>query len=343
MIIHAISRLGIVLVAGWIALHLPACRSAPPTPSIPPETAPEPPPETIPAPAPQASKVPEPVLPPPKFARVLPESAIAAPEKDAAPLRVDYNTVLNVRARAGARSGLWRYRVTRQGHRLVGFEFSNSGGNRILPPRRDAVKNQFFTRDFQFRFDDRARQDIHLLISDWPASRDRAFRLSELMNRLMLFFPRNYLPAIVNAENRNIVTLPTGEEVEFDAATHEIVAGVFSESPVDLNPERSLRQFPSVEYRGRGVLVQADARGADPRMAAVAVITSGAAPEGCPPDGACNRCEVKPQELWEQSGAARFKFATDASFDRFLQARCGFALPKLPIELATTGAITNPR
>lgn len=340
-----IGTLCLAAVLGWMTWLLPSCRSTPPSPTLPPEieSLPEPP---VPEPVPPAEspEPAEPALPPqPKISRVLPESLIAAPEKDVASARVDYNTVLSTRAAAGAGSSSWRYRVTRQGAKLVGFEFSNTGGNRILPPRRDPLRNQFFTRDFQFRFDDRARQDIHLMISDWPPSRDRAFRLSELMNRLMLFFPRNVLPAIANAGARNLVTLPTGEEAEFDAATHEIVAGVFSEAPVDLNPERAARLFPSVQYRGRGVLIQADARGADPRMGSLAVITSGAAPEQCPPGSACNRCEVKPQELWEQSGAARFKFPTDASFDRFLQARCGFALPKLTVELATAGPGAQPR
>jgi hypothetical protein len=322
------------------ALALPACRSTrPPSPPPPPESEAPQAPEPEPIPPPAVPAPPGPALPPqPKISRVLPESLIAAPEKDAAPARVDYNTLLSTRAAGAAHKTGWRYRMTRQGGKLVGFEFSNSGGNRILPPRRNPVRNQFFTRDFQFRFDDRARQDIHLLIADWPPARDREFRLSELMNRLLLFFPRNYLPAIVNADNRNIVTLPTGEEVEFDAATHEIVAGVLSEAPVDLNPERAARQFPGVEYRGQGVVVRADARGADPRMGTQAVIVSGAPSDSCPEGGACRRCEVKPQELWEQSGAARFKFATDDSFDAFLRARCGFALPKLAIELATAGA-----
>ena len=205
-----------------------------------------------------------------------------------------------------------------------------------MPPLRNAVKNQFFTRDYQFQFDDRARQDIHLLISDWSPSRDRTFRLSELMNRVMLFFPRTYLPAIVHAEGRNIVTLPTGEQVEFDPLTNEVLGGVLSEAPVGLNPERA-RRFPAVEYRGRGIAIRADARGTDPRMAAVAVITTGTPPEDCVGE-ACNRCEVKPQDLWEQSGAARFKFPTDDSFDRFLRSRCPFGLPKLEIDLASAAS-----
>jgi hypothetical protein len=267
------------------------------------------------------------------IARHLPESLIAAPERDLAPSRVEYNTVINSRMHEAGKQSAWRYRVTRQG-KIVGFEFSNYGGNRILPPRRDAVKNKFFTRDFQFRFDERARQDIHLMVSDWVPSRDQVFRLSELMNSVLLFFPRTYLPAIVNWQNRHIVTLPTGEVVEFDAVSHEIMAGVLSESPVDLNPDRMARKFPGIEYRGKGVFIRADSRGADPRTGDTTVITNGSPAENCDRGISCRQCEVPAKELWDQGGAARFRFATDAEFDRYLTARCGFALPRLGTELA---------
>lgn len=309
-----------------------ACRTTPVAPPAPHESVPEtqeveP---TFPASPAESAKPPDmsPIKPQQEIARHLPESRIAAPDKDLAPRRIDYNTVLNVRASQPMQNSSWRYRVTRQGQ-LVGFEFSNRGGNRILPLHRDPLKNQFFTRDFQFRFDDRARQDIHLMVSDWVPSRDRIFRLSELMNSLMLFFPRANLPAIVNWQNRDIVTLPTGEEVEFDAMTHEVVAGVFSEAPVDLNPDRAARQFPAVQYFGKGVTIRADSRGADPRIGTTSIITTGMPPENCEKGILCGRCEVSAKDLWEQTGAVRFKFATDTDFDRFLTARCGFGLPRL--------------
>ena len=322
-----------------LSLLLPACRSTP----IPP------PPESPPAvDQPEARKddiLPEFTSPPDTtgapvsrphpeiIARHLPESRIGKPEKDLAARRVEYNTVLNSRTSEPPRSTAWQYRMTRQG-RVVGFEFSNHGGNRILPPRRDAVKNQFYSRDFQFRFDERARQDIHLLLSDWVASRDRTFRLSEIMNSLMLFFPRSFLPAIAKSQNRNIVTLPTGEEVEFDPASHEIVAGVFSEAPVDLNPDGRARRFPGVDYHGKGVMIRANARGTDPRIGTTALITTGTPQQNCDKGIDCARCEVAAKELWDQTGAARFRFATDAELDQFLVSRCNFGLPRIGNDFA---------
>jgi hypothetical protein len=257
---------------------------------------------------------------------VLPESLIVRPAKDqTASRRLEYDTTVRSRAAAS-----WQYRVNRRGE-IVGFEFSNHGGNPILPPRRDAVKNQFFTRDFQFRFDDRARQDIYLMISDWAPARDRVFRLSEIVNSILIVFPRRILPAIVDSGARHIVTLPTGEEVEFDGASHEIRAGALSEAPVDLSAERQTRRFPGVEYRGSGVVVRANARGADPRIGTVAAILP---TSGCAGEASCNQCEVPAKDLWDQDGAARFKFSNDADFERLLVARCGFFLPPIAAGIA---------
>jgi hypothetical protein len=258
--------------------------------------------------------------------RALPESVLGAPEKESVAPAIQYDTVLTKRSVQTAAHSGWQYRNNRRSQ-IVGFEFSNSGGNRILPHRRDISKNQLYTRDFQFRFDDRARQDVHLSITDWVASRDKQFRLSELMNSVMLFFPRNYLPAVVTVGDRNIVTLPTGEEVEFDAHTHEVRGGVFSEAPVDLNPDKSLRQFPAIRYTGSGIMVRANARGSDPRLGPVATVTTGSPTKNCVQDKACNQCEVPAKEIWAQTGAARFRFAHDEDFNDYLLSRCAFGLP----------------
>jgi len=307
-------------------LSLNGCRSTSltpePTTSEPKAEAPpsEVPPEITQPAAPEAPT--KPAIP-----RALPESLIVAPAKgQTASRRLEYNTTVRTRAAAGS----WQYRVNRRGE-IVGFEFSNHGGNPILPPRRDAVRNQFFTRDFQFRFDDRARQDIYLMISDWAPSRDRVFRLSEIVNSVLLFFPRKILPAIVDSGGRHIVTLPTGEEVEFDGGSHEIRAGALSEEPVDLSADRQTRRFPGVEYRGSGIVLRANARGADPRIRTVAAIMPAA---GCAAGMACNPCEIPAKDLWDQDGAARFKFSSDNDFERLLVTRCGFSLPAIASGIA---------
>ena len=325
--------LHLILASIAVSVIATACqtRPAPQEPQVPTQ-------ETHTPAAPVETAKPQEVVSKPPIERSLPESLIAAPAKGLASRSIDYGTTLSSRSANSQRNTGWQYRRTRQGH-IVGFEFSNHGGNRILVPRRDAVKNQFFTRDFQFRFDDRARQDIHLMISDWVAARDRVFRLSELMHSLMHFFPRSYLPAIVNAGDHNIVTLPTGEEVKFNAVTKEIRGGILAESPVDLSPDRNGRKYPAVTYQGQGVLVRADARGADPRLGTTATISAGTPPSSCDKPDGCRQCEVPSKELWEQAGAVRFKFQTDQEFDRYLTARCGFGLPRQ----GTAFTVTTPR
>jgi hypothetical protein len=277
-------------------------------------------------PAPEPAKKPEP--PPVKFPtlpalpEVPPESVVTSPEVDAVANGLKYDTVVAQRPAPLLGAKGWQYRKNSRGQ-IVGFEFSNRGGNRILPEHHDIGKNQHFTRDFQFRFDDRARQDIHFSVTDWVSSRDRQFRLSELMNSIFLFFPRLFVPAIAAVNANSVVTLPTGEKVEFDAKTHEIVSGVFAEAPVALNTP----QFPAVEYLGKGVMVRVNSRGNDPRIATIATITNGSPDPHCIQGPRCNRCQVPAKELWEQKGAARFKFSSDEEFDRYLRARCGFGLP----------------
>jgi hypothetical protein len=268
-----------------------------------------------------------------------PESILAVPVSDTASAQLKYDTVVFGRTSDSSPSG-WQYRLNRN-NQIVGFEFSNRGGNRILPNRYDIGKNLLFTRDFQFRFDDRARQDIHLAVADWAPSADRQFRLSELMNTIMHFFPRNYLPAIKGLDGRYVVTLPTGEQVEFNALTREILSGVFAEAPVDLTPNRAARKFPAVTYSGKGLVVRVNARGADPRLGTTATITTGSPAADCSKGRNCDQCQVPSRELWNQNGAVRFKFPTDAEFDQYLRSRCGFGLPVIESSLVIASGVNN--
>jgi hypothetical protein len=273
--------------------------------------------------------VPSEVLTPPAIQKDdLPESVLSTPETTYASAKTAYDTILLPRTFGRPDFSEWQYRQDQKG-RIVGFQFSNRGGNKILPQRYDALKNLFFSRDFKFSFDGRARQDVHLMVADWAPSADRNFRLSELMNSVIHVFPRNYLPAIRRSGVRYVVTLPTGEEVEFDANSFEILGGVFTEAPVDLNPNKTVRKFPALDYVGKGVMVRANARGSDPRIGTTATITTGSPPPNCEKATGCNQCQVPSKELWHQTGAVRFKFPTDEEFDRYLLLRCGFGLPKV--------------
>lgn len=281
------------------------------------ETPPEPPPLVV--VPPMAPK------PPKLISRRFPESTLTAPELDRAPGRVEYQNRVSSRQQERKQAHGWKYREDRAG-RVVGFEFSNHGGNPILPPHYDGSKNLFYTRDFQFRYEGRARQDIHLIVSDWVPSYNQGFRLSGILNSIWLFFPRRFLPAIVQDGDRTILTLPTGEDVIFDSRSFEIIGGVLEESPVDLSHDRNKRQFPAIKYTGEGLWLRADSRGSDPRISTVALIGVGANHPSCR-NGDCNICKIPAQELWQQTGAANFKFATDHDWGRHLHQRCNLAIP----------------
>lgn len=310
-----------------VCLALGACQSPVPAPVPVEPTAPAPV-----KPAAPVTPVPEPIValpapnPPPKLiARHFPESSVLSPDLDRAPARIEYSNRISTRKQHGKFQPGWKYREDRNG-RIVGFELSNHGGNAILPPRYDSAKNLFYTRDFQFHFEGRARQDIHLMVSDWVPSQHQGFRLSGILNSVMMFFPRRYLPAIVHDNDRIIVTLPTGEDVFFDAETLEIVGGVLFESPVDLSPDRNRRKFPSVHYKGAGLWLRADSRGSDPRLGTIAHVSNGTARPSCAA-GNCEVCKFPARDLWRQSGAVNFKFPTDTEFDQFLAQHCNLAIP----------------
>ena len=148
------------------------------------------------------------------------------------------------------------------------------------------------------------------------------------MNSIFHFFPRNYLPAILGSGARYVVTLPTGEQVEFDAKTREILGGVFSETAVDLNPDRAARKFPGVNYVGKGVVVRANARGTDPQNWA---LPRRSLPERrlriAKKEPLAANAKFRPKNSGIKMAPVRFKFSTDQEFDRYLLSRCGFGLP----------------
>ena len=149
---------------GVLAMPIAAC-DHPPLPSSPVSEAPQEHPApatmsqalaveiaTLPTATPEIMpKVARPVVP-----RLLPESIIGAPEAARASRHLEYNTTTILRTPDTSAGMAWYFRRTTVGQ-IVGFEFSNHGGNRILPPLRDGA---------------------HFLLLLFPSSRRRAHGLS---------------------------------------------------------------------------------------------------------------------------------------------------------------------
>ncbi len=199
---------------------------------------------------------------------------------------------------------------------IVGFNFTNNGINRIIPRKGEPGTGP--DRTYAFHFQSRARQNIFLSITDAPTE-----YLSQLMESYLYLFPRKVLPAIEQQQSPGSaailkVTLPTGETVNFDAESHEVLSGALEETaPIDLNPDRFKRKFAAVRYRGAGVLVRVNKRGGDPRLGTTATITKGD-----------RTCQLPSSLLFNQDedSQAEFLFPRDAEFGAFLIKKCGFGL-----------------
>jgi hypothetical protein len=241
-----------------------------------------------------------------------PEAVISEPERDRM-LPGQPGDTLMVSPSTG---GAYTISVHERTQTVVGFQFANTGANRIIP--RESVPGFGPDRTFNFRFESRARQNIFFSVTDAPSE-----YLSQLMESYIFLFPRKVLPAVEwiaspGQKSAMVVTLTTGEKVEFDGATREILSGALEETgPIDLNPDRFKRKFAKIRYRGTGVSLRVDKRGGDPRLGTTATITKGT-----------QTCKIPSSLLFnpDESSEVEFLFPTDPEFHQFLIKKCGFGL-----------------
>lgn len=200
------------------------------------------------------------------------------------------------------------------------FIFTNFGENKIVPNSGFGIG-----RDFKFQFQGLARSDLNLLIWDMPDEDDRHGHL-----KIMMFFPRLVMPAIRFDDSKDVlvVTLPTKEEVIFNAKTKEVIGGVFSEFPMDQDDE-GYAINPKVVYTGSGVVLEAS------RIADYPVGFKGS--EGKNNIATIRKkgfsdCKIPAAELWytdrEKRGNVFFnkKYVSDEGFNKLLKEKCKFSL-----------------
>ncbi len=209
-----------------------------------------------------------------------------------------------------------------------GFSLENLGENVIV----DTRKNKAAQRIFNFDYLEQARQNIGLEVEDSPNDTS-----SHTMHSLFLFFPRKQLPVVEQLTGTIDVTLPTGEKMIFRKDSKEVVDGVFQEGPVDLSSDRFKRQFPDLRYKGRGIVLRANARGQSPQLGQYeknqidldyglrgsvdVLILNGSTGQ---------RCRRPKTDFWDNIDVSpiEFKFPTDEEFDSYLKKNCSFGLPK---------------
>jgi len=202
------------------------------------------------------------------------------------------------------------------GH-VLGFSLSNVGPNRIIPvPATDIGMGP--DREFSFRFQSRARQDIYFSVTDTPDE-----YLSNRMESYFYLFPRLNIPAIESVDQGTAgsalkVTLQNGEEMVFNEKTKELIRGVFTETaPLDRNPDRFKRKFASLGYAGSGTLIRVNRRGGDPRLGTTATVTRGA-----------KTCKIPSTLLFDQNpnSDVNFLYASDEEVHSILMKKCGFGI-----------------
>lgn len=210
-------------------------------------------------------------------------------------------------------------------NRFEGFSIDNTGENRIV----NAEESQ---REFSFSFEEQVRQNISFMVTDSP----NGYTSHGMYSHFMLF-PRKQLPlAEVKADGNVEVTLANGESMVFDKQGM-IVDGVFTEGPVDVGPDRFKRQYADLKYKGKGILLRANARGQLPqqgqfettpidmeyglRYSFDVLIINGETGQ---------RCRRPKKDFWLMADVSpvEFKFPDDESLNVYLLKNCKFGIPK---------------
>lgn len=203
------------------------------------------------------------------------------------------------------------------------FKFSNMGENKIVKKSGFGIG-----RDFEFLFEDQARSDLGLLIWDMPDQKESHGHL-----KLMMFFPRTYLPkaSYYADDNKDTITvmLPNGEDVIFNGKTKEIIGGVLSEAPMEQDKEGNAIE-PQVNYSGAGVVLWAHAINDYPVGLSPKELLANK--KAYIKKAGKKLCIVNANELWytddSLGGNILFnkKYVTDLAFDRFTKNKCGFSI-----------------
>lgn len=188
-----------------------------------------------------------------------------------------------------------------------GFDIQNMGPNEIVPTTPEGI--DYANRDWSFVTDDKARKDTYLWLTDYNGSG----YMSDFYETIIVFLPRENQFHVEETENELLVTLNTGEEVQFSKKTKAIIGGVIKESPVDFNPTRSQRKFAGLEYNGKGIMIRSDVRANDPRLTpTLQIIKKGLKP-----------CKVASEVFWTQEGFPKFKYITDEEAYTEIKKHCG--------------------
>ena len=221
---------------------------------------------------------------------------------------------------------------------VEGIEIKNNTQNESNP-RGDL--NAF--RKYSFSFEDRLKVNTYLMIEDNPAHVDQRAGYPKVTHNQMfthmIFIPRLTVPYVEKEDGciecNKRVYLPTGEFVNLNKFTNEIVSGILSHESMDISKSRHRRNFAEIKYSGRGITITTKSRGKHPQRIQLDK-------NGNPVSWNDNEdvthstinyqgktCRVHKSKLWENTTneleKAIFKFPTDEKFiDEIANDICGW-------------------
>lgn len=185
------------------------------------------------------------------------------------------------------------------------YNFRNKGPNHIVPTKPEGIIHP--NRDFNFVSEDHSRSETYLWITDDNGSG----KISDLLESILVFFPRKSQVGIVAFNDQYELTLPTGENVFFSNKTHTIIGGVLEEDKLSYEDHREFTNFP---YKGEGMIIRVNARGNDPRVSRgdALIYKKGLVP-----------CRMNKADFWTQTSWPSFRYADDEEVYRLVRQKCG--------------------
>ncbi len=215
-------------------------------------------------------------------------------------------------------------------------------------------------RDWNAEFAGRSHQGF-LTVTDWPVLEDKDSKSKEVKERYnstnitmtrYSFFPRKVTPAMSKVDGEMVMTLPTGENVVFDAKTRRVKDGAFKETDRSdngvgssfISKNGNLRTYmkpdTDVSYKGRGVWIETKVTSQKDEFEGSTITIRTGSPT-CKGTG-CSSCVVPTSDVYEKkTGMVKegdrerpwfcewVKFQTDEEFDKYLKSKCKFSLPNL--------------
>ena len=215
-------------------------------------------------------------------------------------------------------------------------------------------------RDWSAEFAGRSHQST-IMVTDWPVLEDKDQKTKAVKDRYsstnitmtrFSFFPRKVTPAMSQVDGEMLMTLPTGETINFDAKTRRVKGGAFKETkradggknPSFTSKNGDLRTYykpdSDLAYEGKGVWIETKVTSQKDELEG-GMITIRTGSPTCKGAG-CSSCQVPAKDVYEKKKGFHVpgdqktywscewvKFKTDEEFDKYLKSKCKFSLPSL--------------